>query len=232
MSESSPGGEPCASSTDSHKELPDKIYRDEEWLRARYWGDMMDSREIADMLGRNKQTILKHLHRNDIEVRSPGQPDDLEEYSWTTDGLNDSEWLHEQYWEKGKSTYEIADDLDVTNQAVGKAMMRNDVPRRGKSERIPRGEDHPAWNGGCDTYYGSGWINTANKVRERDGNECQICQVHTDELDIDRGLDVHHIIPYRCFDDDGKANDLGNLATLCRSCHREWEGIPLMPIVE
>jgi len=32
--------------------------------------------------------------------------------------------------------------------------------------------------------------------------------------------DVHHVRPYRLFDDYREANDLTNLLLLCRPCHR------------
>jgi predicted HNH restriction endonuclease len=37
-------------------------------------------------------------------------------------------------------------------------------------------------------------------------------------------LDVHHIVPFRTFKGDWrKANELSNLITLCRNCHRKAE---------
>jgi 5-methylcytosine-specific restriction endonuclease McrA len=44
-------------------------------------------------------------------------------------------------------------------------------------------------------------------------------------------LDVHHIKPAQAFDDPTARNAMENLVTLCRSCHKKWEGIPLRPEV-
>jgi len=92
-----------------------------------------------------------------------------------------------------------------------------------------RGENHPLWKGGHDPYYGPDWDSIRDKVRDRDGYACQICGV--DEKDLHRGLDVHHIIPKRKFDNVEESNRLNNLISLCNSCHKRWEGIPLKPQV-
>jgi 5-methylcytosine-specific restriction endonuclease McrA len=75
--------------------------------------------------------------------------------------------------------------------------------------------------------FGEGWNELAEKVRERDDHVCQACAVPEDELN--RKLDVHHIRPRSKFDDVEQANTMDNLISLCRSCHKKWEGIPLKP---
>ena len=60
--------------------------------------------------------------------------------------------------------------------------------------------------------YGPEWPHIRKAVIERDGGRCRKCgRTH--------GLEAHHIIPRR---EDG-TDDLENLATLCSSCHIEWE---------
>jgi 5-methylcytosine-specific restriction endonuclease McrA len=59
-------------------------------------------------------------------------------------------------------------------------------------------------------------------VRNRDCFRCRRCGVHEDEYDSQ--LDVHHIVPFRKFDESEEANTPSNLVTVCRSCHREIEG--------
>lgn len=94
------------------------------------------------------------------------------------------------------------------------------------------GENHHSWRGGTFPY-GPGWNESKKKqVRERDDFECQTCgMTQTEHLEeYDRKLDVHHIIPARQFDeDDPSKNMMENLITLCRGCHRSWEGVPLRP---
>jgi len=95
---------------------------------------------------------------------------------------------------------------------------------------FPKGPDHPSWQGGYRGYYGPDWSEKRRKVRERDGFSCQGCGASESELN--RELSVHHIRPLRTFDSHTKANQLENLVSLCRSCHKRWEGIPLRPQTE
>lgn len=51
-----------------------------------------------------------------------------------------------------------------------------------------------------------------NKTLNRDNNKCNICQ-------SSENLEVHHIHARR----SGGLDNIGNLITLCRSCHRSVE---------
>lgn len=99
------------------------------------------------------------------------------------------------------------------------------------SENIT-GEDHPRWAGG-PALYGEGWnAEKKRRVRTRDQARCQSCGLTEPESLSANGcvLDVHHIQPARSFDDAEARNAMENLITLCRSCHRKWEGMaPLRP---
>lgn len=95
------------------------------------------------------------------------------------------------------------------------------------------GEDHPAWKGGHEEYYGANWPEQREKALERDGHECCVCGMgpdrHTEEFG--HALHVHHIIPVSNFDDYQAQNELQNLITLCLYCHRKCEGWNLRPDV-
>ena len=73
--------------------------------------------------------------------------------------------------------------------------------------------------------YGPGWMQLRDTIRQRDGFRCQVCG----RLEKSRQHDVHHKIPFRLFRDDAgrivreKANDPGNLTTLCPECHKKVE---------
>lgn len=80
-----------------------------------------------------------------------------------------------------------------------------------------RGPNHPRWKGGSFRlfeYWRKGWMNTQNKVLERDKHTCKRCG-------SGEKLVVHHIVPYR----ESKTHDLSNLITLCMSCHNKahWD---------
>jgi len=65
--------------------------------------------------------------------------------------------------------------------------------------------------------YGDDWENIRFLVYERDNYTCQDCGITTEKNK--RALDVHHKIPFlESFD-----NSIGNLITLCASCHKKIE---------
>lgn len=87
------------------------------------------------------------------------------------------------------------------------------------------GKNNPAWRGGFDPYYGPNWKRQAYEARKRDGFKCRRCGIL--ESDLSKKLHVHHIIPLREFNRDFKrANAIGNLMSLCPSCHKTLEWNP------
>jgi len=84
------------------------------------------------------------------------------------------------------------------------------------------GKGSPSWRGGGDSYYGKNWQRVRRIVRNRDCFRCRKCGKHEDEYDNE--LDVHHIVPFREFDEPEEANTPNNLVTVCRSCHGKIEG--------
>lgn len=85
--------------------------------------------------------------------------------------------------------------------------------------------------------YGPNWDEQRRKALDRDGWQCRLCEM-TNEMHKEvytYGLEVHHVIPIRCFRpfdsaaDYERANDLSNLRTVCCPCHHEWEGVPVFP---
>ena len=87
------------------------------------------------------------------------------------------------------------------------------------------GADSPLWKGGTSKHYrrGANWKDHAALARARDGHACKECGKPEAELTGKRRrLDVHHIIPWSI----GQSNALGNLVTLCRSCHHRNEPRP------
>lgn len=92
------------------------------------------------------------------------------------------------------------------------------------------GNNHVLHVGDRDDYYGPNWYSQRREARKRDGYCCQHCGVS--EKKSGRELDVHHIVPFRTFGKDyWSANQLPNLISLCRKCHKlaEHERIPIQP---
>jgi 5-methylcytosine-specific restriction endonuclease McrA len=99
---------------------------------------------------------------------------------------------------------------------------------REAAQELFAGEDNPVWRGGWEHYYGPNWDEQRQKAIERDDHRCQDCGKHADEMN--RSPDVHHKTRLGWFKEEydrpewwEKANELGNLVTLCQSCHKERE---------
>jgi len=61
----------------------------------------------------------------------------------------DEDWLKRAYYEEGRALSDIADEFDVTIEAVRYYMEKYDLPRRRRGAR--EGEENPAWKGGPKT---------------------------------------------------------------------------------
>ena len=81
-----------------------------------------------------------------------------------------------------------------------------------------RGNKHPSYTGGLDkshVYLRKSWKELAEKCYKRDKYTCQICGLGRNKVQ----LVAHHKIPR----DMVKKDNLYNLITLCRGCHRRLE---------
>ncbi|MFC6863408.1 homing endonuclease associated repeat-containing protein [Halomicroarcula sp. GCM10025817] len=94
-----------------------------------------------------------------------------------------------------------------------------------RSEHLS-GENHPRYRGGYDRYYGPDWRKQRRRARERDNYRCQSCLMSKQEHEQEYGCVpvVHHKTRFGDFDSYEKANELGNLITLCKRCHGLVEG--------
>lgn len=91
------------------------------------------------------------------------------------------------------------------------------------------GENSVHWKGGHEDARGANWRQQRKLARKRDGYKCQNCG--KTQKQNGRSLDVHHIRPFRTFDNYEEANELSNLISLCMSCHGKAENglIPIHP---
>lgn len=72
-----------------------------------------------------------------------------------------------------------------------------------------------------DANRGEEWRLIRREVLKRDDYNCQKCGVSHSE--VETWLTVHHIVPFRKFEDEEEANKADNLITLCPKCHGEVE---------
>jgi DEAD/DEAH box helicase domain-containing protein len=85
-------------------------------------------------------------------------------------------------------------------------------------ETVSRLREAGAWTNDPNNY-GPGWAQVRDRVRARDKYTCQVCGA----VETNRQHDVHHKVPFRAFPSFVEANRLGNLTTLCPSCHHKVE---------
>ena len=104
---------------------------------------------------------------------------------------------------------------------------KTDQARKDKISAAFSGEKHPNWQGGkslWNTINGRGlnWKSQRSKALKRDGNKCVMCAMTAPQClqAYGRTLDVDHIIPFHNFSSYKKANTIGNLQSVCASCHK------------
>lgn len=101
-----------------------------DWLHTQYVVLGKSSREIAEEVGTGKSTILRWLDNHDIEKRGVGDSKGAnldKEYT-------DERWMKREYVKNCRSTHDIADELDVTNQTIYRWLLIHDIDPRSKQE--------------------------------------------------------------------------------------------------
>ncbi len=81
-------------------------------------------------------------------------------------------------------------------------------------ETVAKVSAQKLWNSSANDY-GSDWGKISVLTRKRDAFRCQHCGLP----ESDGFHHVHHITPFRKFDNAEEANDPSNLITLCPRCH-------------
>lgn len=197
---------------------------DETWLYVQHVNRDKTVREIADMVGTTKSTVHSYFNEHGVEKPVDRGSGMYLKYAPV--------WLREKYHSEMLTSEEIAELANCSSSRVRHWMEYHGIDRRAHSELT--GELAARWSGGKVYYYGPNWNEQREKAIQRDNESCRDCGVGRDELDED--LHVHHREKIRWFkerDTDEPwyelANRLPNLITLCRSCHKVWERMPVQP---
>jgi DEAD/DEAH box helicase domain-containing protein len=85
-------------------------------------------------------------------------------------------------------------------------------------ETVDRLADQGLWSN-APNQYGPNWPTQRDLARQRDEYRCRVCGAPEDG----RSHHVHHITPFRAFENYLQANQLANLITVCPPCHRRVE---------
>lgn len=126
-------------------------------------------------------------------------------------------------------------DVTVRSQVTGFKMIRIanleklgvrqlDLPEREmqtkawwiqlSEETVERVRAQGLWNSDPNDY-GKNWAKLSKTIRARDAHRCTHCGLAENK----ETWHVHHIVPFRNFDDPAAANHPSNLTTLCPRCH-------------
>ena len=207
-------------------------YRNGWWLERKYHEEGLTQAEIADECDVSPRCIRDWMDRRGIETREMvgenhpqhGSERDAatrEKISETLTGREFDERTIERFREARRGSELPAETRTKISESLSGLEWSEETRRRMSDART--GARNPQWKGGVSDSYGPGWQRARERVRERDEG-CQHCGCEGG----DRQLDVHHILPFRLFEQAAgtptrKAHELGNLVLLCRPCHRRAE---------
>jgi transposase-like protein len=123
-----------------------ELLTDNEWIHNQYHKQNKSTTRIANEVGVSRTTLRKYMNEHGIARRSVSEAQ-LSKAQLSR--LEDAEWLHEQYYSRNRTTYEIAEELGVSDGTVGNWMDEHDIDRQGRSEARTDGEierlKNPEW---------------------------------------------------------------------------------------
>lgn len=192
---------------------PSPPWEDKEVLERLYVEQDRSQRVVGNILGCSQGTIGNWLREHGIETRNHAGRVPIKE-------LSERRILRDLYVEQKFSVWQLGDKLGVNGRTVWWWLHYHGIETRGYKDGDQVRELL------LGRHRSGQWEKQRKKALERDGYACRWCRTSESEHEevCGRSLDVHHIIPYSSFDDPKKANVLGNLFTVCRSCHMALEG--------
>ena len=104
--------------------MTDRQYRDETWLREKYYDEQMTMSEMADECGVSRPTIADWMDKYGLDRR------DNSAAQRVSGDHTDREWLAEQYHVNERTLADIADECDVDKVTIMNWMERHGIPRR------------------------------------------------------------------------------------------------------
>lgn len=129
-------------------------YKDEEWLREKYYSEQMSAEEVANEAEVSRSTILKNMKRMGVKRRSPHETSALRDTATNrhsmTEDYNHKEWLKSKYRSEKMSIGEMAEEAGVSQATILDNMDRHGLTRR------TRGATRALRNPG-EGFYHAGW---------------------------------------------------------------------------
>lgn len=189
--------------------------------------------QIAHLLGIARTTATRHIKREGITLRKQY----IGEYQ-------NKEWLYQKIAGEHLTPKEIATLCNVHLLTIYRNLKKHGIKAKKhlseehKIKISPLGHHHTEetkqkirlaqlgekghnWKGGPNSgRTGSTWNRIKALALARDNFRCRRCGKKENKQATRRlCIEVHHIMPFRCFRDKSHAHDLDNLISYCRSCH-------------
>ncbi|MCK4731300.1 MAG: hypothetical protein KAT65_02480 [Methanophagales archaeon] len=101
------------------------LLNNEQWLRGKYWGEELNSNQVAEIVGCSDKSVLRALKRLNI----PLHKDECKSKYWQ---LNDEQWLFQRYWVEGQYSNQIADIIGCDESSVCGALRKFQIQKRKK----------------------------------------------------------------------------------------------------
>lgn len=180
-------------------------WRDEDQLRAVYHDQTLTVSEAAERLGTSVHTLLSWVDRHSLQRRT-----DISKGPWY-----DREWLLNQYVEREKSIYEIAEEAGCDDENIRYWLEKHGIDRRSKGHHARK--EHPSFRLTRD-----GYERVCSNTRSSDETDCvrvhRLVVVAHEGLEAVDGKDIHHEndIPWD--------NRPENLTPVTKSEHRKIHG--------
>jgi len=211
-------------------------YKNKNWLHDNYIDINKSTLEIAKMCNVSNHTILRWLHRFDIELKPLGgwkhtqtarEKMSIARRAWLSDKRNCPNFgkhLSEECKRKISDSLKGFKQSEETKKKISKTLIGNSYTlghklsqeHKNKISESERGSKHWNWQNGksFEPYCPRFTKELREAVRNRDNRNCQMCGKN--EIFLREKLCVHHV------DLDKMQGCNGNkwyLVSLCRSCH-------------
>lgn len=161
---------------------PDELYKREAWLRDQYHSLDRTPTEIAEEADTTHGTVEYWLKKYYI-IPADEQVKNLPDVRL----LKDRDALYQRYVEESYTSYELAEELDVSNTAVLRALQAHNINIRSKSDGAVAAMEHP-----YDDLHDEQWLQHQYVELGKSGHQIAVelgCCNHT----VYRWLDKHDI---------------------------------------
>lgn len=248
-------GEPTAKEMDEHGQYCHVTYhhRFGSWNKAKKEAGVRDEvtqEELVKEIQRIGESLGHRPTKKDLAERS-----DISVWQFRTKFDTVGESIQQAGFDVNTSPrrqtpkQELVEELHRLRDQLGRTPRSGDIRDQSSYSVRVFQERFGSWNSALESaglelnrlsngevgqlYYGSNWERQREIAKSRDNYRCQDCGLteRTSKAKFGCGLDVHHKIPLKEYDQDGSmnyagANKLSNLVTMCRSCHISLECNP------